>query len=195
MEKKSRHTMRQVHTTQYYYGINLVKWGSYVCSHQVSRASSRTNSRAKSRRESSMSSSIHQARFGSPSFISSRSNLTSSSWKHLAADSIRFQKPVTQVRDIVLMNLQWWWHNIMCTMINTCNCMHVACTCLYRVSMCTCHNLTFSGCYDQCKGICAFSPHEYWPGTYCKHCVKLLLWARNKINVVHFLCTDAQWVK
>ena len=62
-----------------------------------SRAGSRMNSQVGSRAGSSMSGSIHQARFGSRSFIGSKSNLFSSSRKNLTSDSMRFQKPVAQV--------------------------------------------------------------------------------------------------
>ena len=106
MEQKSRHNMRQVthvHVMYYIYVdiLNINDFGPIICvtsfSQRASRAGSRSNSRAASRADSSMSTSIHQARFGSRSFISSKSNLMSSSRKNLASDSMRFQKPVAQV--------------------------------------------------------------------------------------------------
>ena len=56
-----------------------------------------------------MSGSIHQARFGSRSFISSKSNLMSSSRKDLASDSMRFQKPLAQVRGMVYITLYYMY--------------------------------------------------------------------------------------
>ena len=70
-----------------------------------SRAGSRMDSQVGSRAGSSMSGSIHHARFGSRSFIGSKSNLFSSSRKNLASDSMRFQKPVAQVSWIDTMSV------------------------------------------------------------------------------------------
>ena len=91
--------------------VNLLPHNEFgpICimffSQRASRAGSRNNSRAGSRADTSMSNSIHQARFGSRSFISSKSNLMSSSRKNLASDSMRFQKPVAQVWDTCIFML------------------------------------------------------------------------------------------
>ena len=109
MEQKSRHNMRQVNSV--FTPIVIILW-YFVCSQRGSHAGSRSNSRVGSRADSSMAGSIHQARFGSRSFISSKSNLTSSSRKNLASDSMRFQKPLAQVRNTVYKNevLCSTWH-------------------------------------------------------------------------------------